>query len=204
MINNDDIVLSHEVFDGGFYLGDYIVLNELLNIRQKWELAICQNLFNGEHAHFELMILNRSKRIFYILSSKKRRFFEKIRAISKDMKLLELHLKFASYGGYHEGKSKFTEIIERAGWNAGIKIIQVVIESIHKLQNKYGLNKEYIFTKITDGLLVDDDFLFYSMTPGIQNHEIILRHYFQEKITRIMLLQNGKKLCRNKRIDWED
>jgi hypothetical protein len=198
----DEIVLGHEVYDGNFYFSDYIVLNELLNIRQKWELAICQSIFNGEHMNFELCILNKSKRIYYLLESDNIHFRDKINTLSKDMKLIELHLLFESLGGYHESKSKFTEIIERAGWKDGLRIIKTVLDSLQKLQSNYGLSSKFIFTKIDDTLIVDDDFIIYSMTPGIQNHEISVKHFFQESMTEVRLMLNGEELCKDRKVHW--
>jgi len=152
---------------------------------QIWDLLFCMNLFDGEDKKFELRLANKSKQEYYWFSTKDLSYKEKLLSVVKDLELVKLHLEFASLGGFHEIPSRFTDLVQRAGWENGIKMIKANLSMLGTLLKAKILEGNNIMTRMRDRLQSDDHDIIYKLSPGDQGHQIVTRHLFVEDTTSV-------------------
>ena len=124
--SGDEIITWNEIYFGGFHYRDFIILNELFSPVQKWDLSFCNSIFNGETEIFEIQIINITTEEHYILCTKDRSFKDRMLSEVRDLELVKLHLEFESLGGKYDSPSRFIDLVERAGWENGIKMITAI------------------------------------------------------------------------------
>lgn len=200
--NGDEIVLGHEIYYGGFNYGDYIVLNDVFSLIQKWDLFFCTNIFNGEENSFGLELVNRTREEYYRFHTHGFHFRDRYKSILKDLELVNLHLKFEELGGSHQIPSRFTDLVQRAGWNNGVKMIKVILRMLARLQEEQILSRDNIQTRICDRLQSDEHDIIYKLSPGNQGHQIVTRHLFEEDITSVRVFKEGMKIYNEEIVEW--
>lgn len=122
--SGNEIITWNEIYFGEFHYQDFIILNELFSPIQKWDLSFCNSIFNCETEIFEIQIINITAEEHYILCTKDRSFKDRFPSEGCDLELVKLHLEFESLGGKFDSPTRFADIVERAGWESGIKMIQ--------------------------------------------------------------------------------
>jgi len=200
--NGDEIISEHEIYYGEFNYRDYIITNELFKPVQIWDLLFCMSLFDGEDRKFELRFANKSKQEYYWFSTKDISYKENLLSLVKDLELVKLHLKFSSLGGNHEIPSRFTDLVQRAGWENGIKMVKAIICVLEKLQDENIIGKDKIETRISDRLQSDDHDIIYKFYPGDQGHQIVTRHLFVENATSVRVFQNDDEVWNEQVFNW--
>ena len=195
LTDGDEIVLEHEIYYGEFNYGDYIVLNELFKPIQKLDLLFCISIFNGETERFEVQLANSTKQEYYRFSTKDLSYRGRLLSFAKDLELVKLHLEFESLGGSHEIPSRFTELVQRAGWDNGIKMITALLSVLQMLQSINIIGKDNIQTRFADRIHSDDGDIVYGLTLGDEEHEGLFNFRTTEGVEsaeRVVVYRNVK------------
>jgi hypothetical protein len=198
----DEVLLEHEIYFGEFNYHDYIVLNELFTPIQKWDLLLCMGLFNGEETRFELRLANQTKQRFYWFSTNNLSYKKKLLKIIEDLELVKLHITFEAMGGSHEIPSRFTDLVQRAGWDNGIKMIKAILRVLGKLQDANLISKNNIMTRISDRLQSDDHDIIYRFAPGDLGYQLFTRHLFIEDTTSVRIIKDGVDVWQEEIFEW--
>jgi hypothetical protein len=188
--SGDEIITWNEIYFGGFHFRDYIILNELFSPVQKWDISLCNIIFNGETEIFEIQIINITDEEHYILCTKDRSYKDRLLSEVSDLELVKLHLEFESLGGKYDSPSRFIDLVERAGWDIGIKIIKALISVLRKMQMTGNLGHEDIKTHMSDRLQSDDHDIIYRFFPGNEGYQLITRHLIEEDTTSVRILKD--------------
>ena len=179
--SGDEIITWNEIYFGGFHFRDYIILNELFSPVQKWDLSFCNSIFNGETEIFEIQIINITAEEHYILCTKDRSFKDRLLSEVSDLELVKLHLEFESLGGKYDSPSRFIDLVERAGWENGVKMITAINSVLSMLQSTGKLGRKEIMTRVSDRLQSDDHDIVYRFFPGNEGYQLITRSSFRGK-----------------------
>jgi len=199
---SDVILTESEIFYGSFHFRDYIVLSELFNLSQKWDTYICGSVFNGETELFELHIVNTSLKESYRLSTKDLSFRDRILAHAKDLELVKLHLAFESLGGKHEIPSRFIDLVQRAGWDNGIKIIKAFLNVLIMLQESGKIGRKGITTKMSDHIQTDDHDIIYKFSTVREEYQLFTRHLIEEDTTSVRIFDKGNDESAEVIFEW--
>jgi hypothetical protein len=190
--NSGDRILSwNEIYFGGFHFRDYIILNELFNPAQKWDVSFCDFIFNGETDVYQTQIVNITQQEHYMFCTKDRSYKDRFLTVGNDLELVKLHLEFESIGGQYDSPSRFIDLVERAGWDNGIKIIKALLSVLRKLQMTNKLGIEDIKTRMSDRIQSDDHDIIYRFYPGNEGHQFYIRHLIEEDTTSVKIIRDG-------------
>jgi len=200
--DGDEILTWNEVYYGGFHFRDYIVLNELFNLSQKWDTCFCGSVFNGETELFEMHIVNTSLKESYRLSTKDLSFRDRLFAQVKDLELVKLHLAFESLGGKHEIPSRFIDLVQRAGWDNGIKIIKAFLNVLTMLQESGKIGRKGITTKMSDRIQTDDHDIIYKFSTVHEGYQLFTRHLIEEDTTSVRIFDKGNDESAEVIFEW--
>jgi len=198
----DEILTESEIFYGGFHFRDYIVLNELFRPIQKWDQSFCTSIFNGETEIFQLQLVNTTAAEHYILCTKDRSFKDRFLSEVTDLELVKLHVEFESLGGKHEIPSRFIDLVQRAGWENGIKMITAIISVLTMLQSTDKLGRDDIITRMSDRLQSDDHDIIYRFFPGNEGYQLITRHLFEENTTSVRIIKGEIEEWTEEVFEW--
>ncbi len=187
----DSILTESEIFYGSFHFRDYIVLNELFTPVQKWDVCFCNSIFNGETERFEIQCANNTTQEYYQFSTSNLSFKERLLSTISDLELVKLHLEFESLGGMHEIPSRFIDLVQRAGWESGMKMIRAILNVLVMMQALGKLGRDSIITRMSDRLHSDDHDLTYKFFPGNEGYQLITRHLFEENTTSVRIFKDG-------------
>lgn len=200
--NGDEIVLDHEIHYGEFLFRDYIILNELFKPIQKWDLILCISIFNGEKERFEIQLANKTKQEYYRFSTLDLSYKDRLFSVVKDLELVKLHQVFKSLGGSHEIPSRFTDLVQRAGWDNGVKMIKAILAVLGKLLEVNVIDRNNIMTRMSDSLQSDDHDIIYRLSPGDQGHQLITRQLFEEDTTSVRVIKDSIDVWDEEIIEW--
>jgi len=201
--NEDQIALDSEICYGEFHYQDFIVLNELFTPVQKWDLLFCQRLFNGEEELFSIQIINKSRQEHYQFLSNDFKYRDRLLQISKDLELVKMHLDFQRLGGSHEIPSRFTDLVQRAGWDNGIKMIKSLLTVLVRLQENSIIVTKDLRTRLSDRIQSDDHDIIYKFQPGQNNYIIYVRHLFTEDTTSVRIFNDGNDSWFEQIFKWD-
>ena len=199
----DQIALEDEVFYGEFHYRDFIVLNELLGPMQKWDISFCLSIFNGEEDLEFIQVVNRSKKELYQLYTTDVTYKDRILQLSKALELIKLHLQFQALGGKHEIPSRLTDLVQRAGWDNGVKMIKALLTVLTKLQQENIIGREGLKTRIFDRIQADDIDIIYKFKEEGKGYYIYTRHRFIEDVTSVRVFKNGKDALFEQIFEWD-
>jgi len=200
--SGDEIVTWNEIYFGGFHFRDFIILNELFSPVQKWDMSFCNSIFNGETEIFEIQIINITAEEHYILCTKDRSYKDQLLSEVSDLELVKLHLEFESLGGKYDSPSRFIDLVERAGWENGIKMITAINSVLTMIQSMGKLGKEEIITRMSDRLQVDDHDIIYRFYPG-NEYQLITRHLVEENTTAVRIYKGDIEEYSEEVFKWE-
>jgi len=201
--DRDNIALENEISFGEFHYRDFIVLNDLLTPIQKWDITLCLSIFNGEEQLFNMQVVNTTKKELYQLMSKDFIYKNRLLHLYNHLQLIKLHLDFQKLGGTHETPSRFTELVQRAGWDNGIKMIKALLRVIKRLQQDKIIDREELQTRLFDRIQSDDFDITYKFEPGNQGHQIYVRHIFIEDITSVRVFKDDVEICNEEILEWD-
>jgi hypothetical protein len=105
----------------------------------------------------------------------KDRFLSKVR----NLELVKIPIEFESLGGIFNCPTRFTDIVKRAGWESGIKMIPAINNVITMLQSTGKLGREDITASMSDRLQSDDGDVVYRFCPGNEGYQLITYHIFE-------------------------
>ena len=188
--SRDEIITWNEIFFGGFHYRDYIILNELFGPVQKWDLSFCNSIFNGETEIIEIQIINITAKEQYMFCTKDRSFKDRLLSEVRDLELVKLHLEFESLGGKYDSPSRFIDLVERAGWENGVKMVTAINSVITMLQAVGKLSREEMTTRMSDRLQSDDHDIIYRFYAGNEGYQLITRHLFEENTTSVRIFKD--------------
>jgi hypothetical protein len=200
--SGDEIITWNEIYFGGFHYRDFIILNELFSPVQKWDVSFCNSIFNGETEIFEIQIVNITAEEHYIFCTKERSYKDLFLSEVKNLELVKLHLEFENLGGNYDSPSRFIDLVERAGWENGIKIIKALISVLRKMQLTGELGNKDINTHMSDRLQSDDHDIIYRFFPGNDGYQLIVRHLFEEDATSVRVLKDGIDEWKEEVFNW--
>lgn len=200
--NSDNILTESEIFYGTFHFRDYIVLNELLAPTQKWDLCFCNSIFNGEIDRFEIQCINITTKEYYRLSTCDLTYKERLLYAISGLELVKLHIVFDSLNGKHEIPSRFIDLVQRAGWENGVKMIKALLSVLEKMQMSGKLSKKNIMTRMSDRLQSDDHDIIYRFSTGKKGYHFITRHLIEENTTSVSIFKNGTDEYTEEVFEW--
>lgn len=201
--SGDEIITWNEIYFGGFHYRDFIILNELFSPVQKWDVSFCNSIFNGETEIFEIQIVNITAEEHYIFCTKERSYKDLFLSEVKNLELVKLHLEFENLGGNYDSPSRFIDLVERAGWENGIKIIKALISVLRKMQLTGELGNKDINTHMSDRLQSDDHDIIYRFFPGNDGYQLIVRHLFEEDATSVRVFKDGIDGWKEEVFNWD-
>jgi hypothetical protein len=170
---------------------------------QKWDIIFCLSIFNGEQDLEFIQVVNRTKKELYQLLSKDFTYRDNLLQLSKDLELIKLHLQFQTLGGKHEMPSRFTELVQRAGWDNGIKMIKALLTVLTKLQQDNVIGREGLQTRIFDRIQSDDIDIIYKFKEEGNGYYIYTRHRFSEDVTSVRVFKDGKDAWFEQIFEWD-
>jgi hypothetical protein len=187
----DEIITWNEIYFGGFHFRDYIILNELFSPVQKWDVSFCNFIFNGETEFYQTQIVNVTREEHYMFCTKDQTYKDRFLSEVRDLELVKLHIEFESLRGEYDSPSRLIDLVERAGWDNGTKIIKALISVLRKMQITGKLERENIMTRMSDRLQSDDHDIIYRFFPGNKGFQLYIRHLIEEDTTSVRILQDG-------------
>jgi len=200
--DGDEIVLEHEIHYGEFLFRDYIVLNELFKPIMKWDLIFCISIFNGEEERCEIQLANKTKQEYYRFSTLDLSYKDRLLSVVKDLELVKLHQVFKSLGGSHEIPSRFTDLVQRAGWDNGIKIIKAFLNVLIMLQESGKMGRIGITTRMNDRIQTDDHDIIYKFSIVHEGYQLFTRHLIEEDTTSVRIFDKGNDESAEVIFEW--
>jgi hypothetical protein len=201
--SGDRILSWNEIYFGGFHFRDYIILNELFTPNQKWDVSFCNFIFNGETEVYQMQIVNVTREEHYMFCTKDRFYKELLLSEARNLELVKLHHEFESLGGKYDSPSRFIDLVERAGWENGIKIIKALLLVIRKMQLTGNLGHEDIKTRMSDRIQSDDHDIIYRFYPGIDGYQLFIRHLIEEDATSVKIIKDGDNGWKEEIFNWD-
>ncbi len=198
----DKIITWNELYFGGFHYRDFIILNELFSSLQKWDVSFCNSIFNGETELFQIQIINITSEEHYMFFTKDLSYKDRLISEVNKLELVKLHLEFESLGGKYDSPSRFLDLVERAGWENGIKMITAINSVITMLQSTGKLGREDIMTQVSDRLQSDDHCIVYRFFPGNEGYQLITYHLFEENTTKVRIFKGDIEEYAAEVFDW--
>lgn len=202
--SGDEIITWNEIYFGGIHFRSLIILNELFSPVQKWDLSFCNSIFNGETEIFEIQIVNITSKEHYIFCTKNRSYKDRFLSEVRDLELVKMHLEFESLGGIFNCPTRFADIVERAGWESGVKMITAINSVITMLQSTGKLGREDIMTSMSDRLQSDDGDIMYRFFPGNEGYQLITYHLFEENITKVRIFKGDTEEYSPEVFEWDN
>jgi hypothetical protein len=200
--SEDEIITWNEIFFGGFHYRDFIILNELFSPVQKWDVSYCTSIFNGESQIFQLQIVNITTEEYYMFFTNDLSYKDRFLSEICDLELVKLHLEFESLGGKYDSPSRFIDLVERAGWENGVKMITAINSVITMLQSTGKLGREDIMTRVSDHVQSDDHYIVYKFCPGNEGYHLITYHYIEEDTTKVRIFKGDIEVYAAEVFDW--
>ncbi len=105
-------------------------------------------------------------------------------------------------GGKHEIPSRFIDLVQRAGWDNGIKMIKAMLSVLGMLQSSGKLGRDGIITRMSDRLQTDDHDIIYRFSPGNGGYQLYTRHLFEEDTTSVRIFKNGNDEWAEEVFEW--
>lgn len=127
---------------------------------------------------------------------------ERLSSEVHDLELVKLHHKFESLGGKYDSPSRFIDLVERAGWENGIKMIKALLGALEKMQMSGKVSKENIIIRMSDRLQSDDHDIIYRFFTGKNGYHFITRHLFEENTTSVRIFKNGADEYTEEVFEW--
>lgn len=200
--SGDEIITWNEIYFGGFHYRDFIILNELFSPIQKWDVSFCTSIFNGESQIFQLQIVNIATEEYYMFFTNDLSYKDRFLSETRDLELVKLHLGFETLGGKYESPSRFIDLVERAGWENGVKMITAINSVITMLQSTGKLGREEIMTRVSDHVQSDDHYIVYKFSPGTEGYHLITYHYIEEDTTKVRIFKGDIEEYAAEVFDW--
>jgi hypothetical protein len=200
--SGDEIITWNEIYFGGFHYRDFIILNELFNPIQKWDVSFCTSIFNGESQIFQLQIVNITTEEYYMFFTKDLSYKDRFLSEACDLELVKSHLEFESLGGKYDSPSRFIDLVERAGWENGVKMINAITSVVSMLQSTGKLEKEDICKMMSDRLQSDDHDIVYRFFPGNEGYQLITQHLFEENTTKVRIFKGDTEKYSPEVFEW--
>ncbi|HPI82041.1 MAG TPA: hypothetical protein PK122_02310 [Candidatus Paceibacterota bacterium] len=143
--NDEDTLGFNEVYrhDDGIEPSDFMTMRELMTPKQKIQVDI-YSLMNGNQFGTVMVIFNIPRKEVYWfvnedwrIKDKKPAEVQRAEAWMANLELFQIDNEFSSLGGYHSDGNRFSEMIERFGWEVGIKMIKAYIQAMKKVRQRY-------------------------------------------------------------------